>query len=261
MKPDSGRLVAIDAACVLLISAAICVFCDRLVLMTLLVPLVVSARMLALAVGAGGTGVPMRAEIAFFVVCTLLGAFNDWNSVCNKKIYDYTVPHFFTFSTIPLWMLLFWGMILRFLARLARWGRLGAGEKVSNSVGFANMRAGRPVVKIAAELILVAATRWAVYRFYLDPVLSWLPFGAALALFFLFFGPTRHDVRLLAVMLVIGPVAEILYIGAGGLHFYHIGWIGGVPLWIVLWWALGILVWKDLAFRIEMGLRRIARQG
>ena len=31
---------------------------------------------------------------------------------------------------------------------------------------------------------------------------------------------------------------------------------GGVPLWIVLWWALGILVWKDLAFRIEDRLRR-----
>jgi len=258
MRPDSNRLVAIDAVCVVVVSAAICMSCDRLVLMTILVPLVIAARMLALVIGAGGRSVSMRAEIVFFTVCTLLGAFNDWNSVCNKEIYDYRVPHFFAFSTIPLWMLLFWGMILRFLARLTRWERLGPGEGASNAVGFANLRTENGLGKVTVELVLVAATRWAVYRSYLDPVLSWLPFLAGLVTFFLLLGPTWHDVKLLAVMLVIGPVVEILYIDVGGLHVYHIGWIGGVPLWIVLWWALGILVWKDLAFRIEDRLRRLA---
>ena len=110
MKPDSDRLVAIDAACVIVVSIAISFASDRLLLMTILVPIVISARMVCLALGAGGSRVPMRAEIVFFALCTLLGAFNDWNSVVNHRIYDYTVPvHFPGFSTIPLWMLLFWG--------------------------------------------------------------------------------------------------------------------------------------------------------
>lgn len=35
----------------------------------------------------------------------------------------------------------------------------------------------------------------------------------------------------------------------------HLGWFGGVSLWIVLWWLLAVLVWKDLAYRLEARLR------
>ena len=257
MKPDSNRLMALDGACIVVVSAAICLASRHLVFMSVFVPLVLVVRIVALAVLAEREGVNMKAEIAFFLICTGLGAFNDWNSVCNKKIYDYSVPHFFEFSSIPLWMLLFWGMILRFFARLARWERLGPDDAPSNLVGVGRFRAHSAALKILAELCLIASTRWMIYRFYMDPVLSWLPFLAGLCLFALLFHPSRHDYKLLVLFLLLGPVVEILYIQAGDLHFYHLGWFGGVPLWIVLWWALIILIWKDLAFRIESALRTL----
>jgi len=36
----------------------------------------------------------------------------------------------------------------------------------------------------------------------------------------------------------------------GGLHHYALGWFAGVPLWIAPWWLLGLLVWKDLGWRL-----------
>ncbi len=256
MRPDSNRLMAVDAACIVVVSAAICLASRQLVFMSVFVPLVILARFFCLSLPAGNREVSIRAELVFFAVCTGLGAFNDWNSVCNKQIYDYTVPHFFDFSTVPLWMLLFWGMILRFFARLARWERLGPDRELSNRVGFGGFQINHPAAKILAELLLVMTTRWFIYRFYMHSVFSWLPFLVAVLLFLLLFRPGRHDYRLLFIFLLVGPLVEFLYIQVGGLHFYHLGWVGGVPLWIILWWALIILIWKDLAFRIEQRLLR-----
>jgi len=255
VKPDSHRLVALDAACIAAVSLAICLASRHLLFMTALVPAVILARFLALASLADHEGVSMRAELAFFALCTALGSFNDWNSVCHKKIYEYTVPHFFSFSTIPLWMLLFWGMILRFIARLARWERLGPDESASNRVGIGKMRTDHAGLKVMAELSLLVATRWTVYQLYADPVLSWTPFLVAIFLFTILLGASQHDAKLLGLFLLAGPAVEIFYIQIGGLHRYALGWIGGVPLWIVMWWALSILIWKDLAFRIEKRLR------
>jgi hypothetical protein len=152
-------------------------------------------------------------------------------------------------------MLLYWGMILRFIARLARWRALGPERNASDELGINGIQMESPILKVVAEVLLVAATRWAIYRYYLDPALSWLPFLAALFVFLLFLRPKRHDFRLLGIFLISGPAVEILYIQVGHLHRYSLGWIGGVPLWIVFWWLLAILVWKDLAFRIERVLR------
>lgn len=247
-----------DALVIVVVSVAIACFSQRLLLMSVFVPAVVLARFVCWArLSTEERGGALAPEIVFFLICTLLGGFNDWNSVVNHKIYDYTVPHYFDFSTIPLWMLLFWGMILRFIARLARWERLGPDGAPSDRVGIGGLRANRPGLKIAGELALVMATRWMVYRFYANPVLSWPPFLAALLLFSVLFGASRHDVKLLLLFLLFGPVVEILYIQIGGLHSYLLGWFGGVPLWIVLWWALSILIWKDLAFRIEKRLSEV----
>jgi len=255
LKPDSNLLVGIDAAVVALVSTAICLASGHLALMTVLIPALLLARMGVLARVASREGVNLKAEVVFLLICTVLGGFNDWNSVCNKKIYDYTVPHFFSFSTIPIWMLLYWGMILRFVARLARWQALGAPEEVSDKVGAGRFRVDNGVIKVAGELALVLLTRQTIYRLYMDPVLSWLPFLVALCVFWVVFRPDRHDGKLLLIFLAGGPLIEILYIQAGGLHAYHLGWIGGVPLWIALWWLLIVLIWKDLAFRMERALR------
>jgi len=110
-------------------------------------------------------------------------------------------------------------------------------------------------LKVALELALVLATRQTIYRLYLDPVFSWLPFLLALAVFAALFRPDRHDGKLLLIFLAGGPLIEVLYIQVGALHAYHLGWLGGVPLWIALWWLLIVLIWKDLAFRMERALR------
>lgn len=256
MKPDSNRLFILDAAVIGLISCAICLFSGRLLLMSILVFILVTLRITAVLQLAKTEKIKLPAELIFFAICTLFGAFNDWNSVCNKKIYDYTVPHYFEFSSIPIWMLLYWGMILRFIARMARWQGLSPPEEISNRLGIEKFFIDNAAVKVIGQLILVLVTRQCIYRYYEDPLLSWLPFLGALIIYLLFFKPGRHDLKLLGIFLIGGPLIEILYIQVGNLHDYHHGVIGGVPIWIALWWLVIILIWKDLAFRIEKVLRR-----
>lgn len=253
---DSDFLFILDALAIAVVSAAICLASRRLLFMTAFVPLVLIARMLIVAAVARRENVNLRAEFAFAAVCTALGAFNDYNSVCIQKIYNYTVPHFFDFSTIPVWMLLFWGMILRFLSRLARWRGLDPAAAPSDEVRLGARRTQSGAVKIAAQLAIVLVTRWSIFRHFEHPLLSWLPFLIGLAVFAHLFRLTRHDLKLAGLALGGGPLIEILYIRVGHLHAYRLGWIGGAPLWIVLWWLLSILIWKDLGFRIERALLR-----
>jgi hypothetical protein len=199
--------------------------------------------------------VNIKAEILFLLLCILLGAFNDWNSVCNKKIYVYTVPHYFNFSTIPIWMLIYWGMILRFFSRFTRWQALDPNTDASNTIGIGNWKIDNGLAKVSGELLLVLVTRQTIYQFYRDPLLSWMPFLCALGLFLVFFKPTKHDFKLVLIFLLGGPLIEILYIQIGQTHYYYLGWIGGVPVWLVLWWCLIILVWKDISFRIQKVLK------
>jgi hypothetical protein len=190
-------------------------------------------------------------EIIFYTVCTLLGAFNDWNSVVNKQIYDYHVPHYFDFSSIPVWMLLYWGLILRFIAGLA-W-KISDGE-ISNKIGLGNWFIENGLARVTVEIILLLITRQLIYQFFLDPLWSWLPFLIAFFIFILLTFPTIHDLWLILVFLIGGPVIETLYIQVGHLHAYHLAWIGGVPLWIIIWWVLVVLIWKDLSGRLYHAL-------
>ncbi|MCC6524310.1 MAG: hypothetical protein IT373_16750, partial [Polyangiaceae bacterium] len=34
------------------------------------------------------------------------------------------------------------------------------------------------------------------------------------------------------------------------LHRYALGWLGGVPVWILLWWVLGMLLVADFGARL-----------
>ena len=247
MRPDSNRLMAVDAAVIVIASVAICLFSRQLLLMTILIPALFLARCTLVAALAKRKGINLKAEFLFLLICTVLGAFNDWNSVCRQGIYRYTVPHYFEFSTIPIWMLLFWGLILRFIARLARWEALGPPAGANNRVAALESRP----LKIAFELLLLLATRLTIFRFWDHPLWSWLPFLLALVVFIALCANTKHDLKLLVIFMVGGPLIEIAYIGLGGLHQYDLGWIGGVPLWIALWWLLAVLVWKDLAIRIQ----------
>ena len=280
MEPFDDRVLLLDTCIVVAVSAAICLWSRHLDLMTVLVPTLLVARMgiwAALHRGAGVRGPRRRSrqngdmglsgqepkkkpplgvwrEAGFLLICTVMGGFNDWNSVVAHGIYDYTVPHYFpAFTSIPIWMLLFWGMILRALASLGRWSVMGK-KGPSNRVRLPGRTVESAWLKVGLMLGLVFATRQAIYQWYLHPVLSWLPFALAGVFFVALFGLQRRDLLMAALMLTAGPVIEIVYIQVGGLHRYHLGWLGGVPVWIALWWVVAVLVWADISDRLRRAL-------
>lgn len=252
MSRIGDRAFAVDLAAVTVVSAAICLFSRDLALMSALVPAALALRLvLFLALPRDERDTTRSGELAFYGLCTLFGAFNDWNSVTRHRIYDYTVPTDLPgVSHIPLWMLLFWGLILRFMVTLGHWKRLGL-PPARDEVHLGRRKLAGPIPKLAVELALVLVTRQAIYRTYAHPLWSWLPFALAIALFVLLLRPDRRRLALLASVIVIGPLAEVLYIQVGGLHLYRLGWLGGVPLWIALWWGLAVLVWQDVGARVQ----------
>ena len=259
------RALAVELTALATVSVAICLASHRLALMSVLVPLVLAARMVCwrrLPRGERG-GLSHGAELALFGLCTVLGAFNDWNSVVHHRIYDYGVPHAFPgFSTIPLWMLAYWGLILRAVATLARYRGIAPAPTPRNLVRLTQRLTWRsPALKVALQLALVLATRQLIYRNYLHPLWSWLPFAAALALYALLFRPRRSEGLLAGLFVAGGPLVEVLYIQLAGLHRYHLGWLGGVPLWIALWWVLAVLIWGDLSLRVQLLLARALPHG
>lgn len=245
------RAFAIDAGAIVSVSIGICLAADALLLMSICVPVVLGVRLgLLHQLGRARRGFSMGAEFAVFGLCILVGAFNDWNSVVNHQIYSYGVPVYFpAISTIPLWMLLYWGMILRFILSLSQWRRLGPPRELDEHISIGRERLRSVGVRLAGLCVLVLATRQFIYRYYGDPILSWAPFAAALLVYALVFRPRHHDIRVMALFALIGPAVEMLYIQVGGLHHYALGWVGGVPLWIILWWMLAVPIWKELGGR------------
>jgi hypothetical protein len=249
--------VAVDAGAVAAGSLLIAGAAHHLAWMTVAIPLLVSVRTALWwkATRHRETPFPLGAEVTFLALCTALGAFNDWSSVVRHGIYEYTVPCYFPqLTTIPIWMLLFWGLVLRLFITLGNWARLGAPARLRDRVGLGPWHTGRAWLRVALLLLLALGTRQTIYRFYGDPLWSWLPFAAALGLYPLLFGLTRHEARLAGLTLAVGPLVEVLYIQVAGLHRYALGWLGGVPLWIALWWVLAVLLWRDLGSRIQLVL-------
>lgn len=66
--------------------------------------------------------------------------------------------------------------------------------------------------------------------------------------------PGRHEWTLLGITLAVGPIVEIACIRVGGLHRYHLGWLGGVPLSIALWWGLAVLICHELVAYASRGV-------
>lgn len=255
--PSSDRAVVIDVGAVAIISVALCVTHASLVWMEAIVPVVLGLRLAAWMRLPKRERGPVRIELPFLVLCIVLGAFNDWNSVHHHRIYDYTVEvHSPRWSMIPVWMLLFWGMILRLVATLGRWKRLGSWTAPHDRVALPAPVRGSPYAALVLQLFLAFATRQAIYVTYRDPVWSWVPFAIACLIYLAVLRPVRPAHRLMGLALLFGPIIEILYIQVGHLHRYHLGWIGGVPLWIVLWWALAIPIWADLSLHLTRWMGR-----
>ncbi len=251
MKPISTPQLAVDAVAVAAVSVGVLVAADRPTVMWLLLAAVLLARFALFR--ATHPDRALAAEVAFFALCTVVGAVNDLNTVVVHGVYRYTAAaELPTVSSIPLWMLVFWGLILRFVFALTRWRALGPPEVPARRVLG---RAGRGRQSILLVCVVVA-TRLALYAWYAHPIASWLPFALGFALFALAGGADRHDAKLAALALVVGPIVEALFIRIGGLHEYALGWWFGVPVWIVLWWALATWIWKDLGAWAYAGIER-----
>jgi hypothetical protein len=255
--PTTTREFMVDLAAIAAVSLAICVASHELLLMTVVVPAVWVLRTLAWAAVRPRARHALGVELAFCLLAAAFGGFNDWLSTNYYGIYDYTVPTDLPgISTLPVWLLLYWGIILRFVATLASYQRLGDDPTPRDLVRVGHRHVHSAALKIALQLAIVLATRQAIFRTHLDPIWSWAPFLVAGGLHALLFPWDRRDLRIAALALTIGTAVEVLYIQVGGLHRYDLGWIGGVPIWIALWWALAMVIWRDLGLRI---LRRFAR--
>jgi len=224
--------------------------------MSIAVPAIAALRWLAHArAPAADRQLGAAAELGFFAACVLIGGLNDWNTVVRHRVYDYAVPSELGPPALPLWMFVYWGLVLRMIATLATWRRL-TGDAPLPCDRVAGRRAAG--VRLAVMAVVVVVTRQLVYRLYDHPWASWLPFAIALIATAALLGMDRGDRRLVIAALVVGPAAEAALIHGPGLHRYHLGWVGGVPLWIVLWWALAVVVWRDVAAR---GLAVMGRGG
>jgi hypothetical protein len=254
------RAFLLDAAAIVAVSAAICLVSHELGFMSVFVPAVLALRLvLWLLLPRDERDSSRLGEIAFYLLCTLLGAFNDWSSVVRHRIYDYTVPTDLPgLSQIPLWMLLYWGMILRFMLSVGHWRRLGFSPE-PDRLRFFGFRLGGTTARVALELGLVLATRQVVYRAFAHPLYSWLPFAIGIGVALLVLDLDRRRVALMVGVIVLGPLVEALYIQVGGLHRYQLGWFFGVPLWIALWWGLAVTLWQDLGARLQRGCEAFAR--
>lgn len=244
---NNCKLTHIDTAVIILVSFLIALVAHNLLLMTIVVPLILLLRLI-LATTVAADRLPVSHELILFTACTVIGAFNDWNSVVNHGIYDYTVPVYFPgLTTVPIWMLLFWGMILRYFVTLGSTGFFK--PDAENRLWLGRSVAVPGWVRVAVLLAIAMVTRQFIYRFYLDPFYSWLPFAVALG-FWLIVVPTgKGGRRLVLAALVAGPLVEGLYILVGGMHLYHLPFVLGVPLWIMLWWTLAVPLWVELAGR------------
>ncbi|MEE9384115.1 MAG: hypothetical protein V3V08_11950 [Nannocystaceae bacterium] len=258
MKRESAISAAIDFGSIAAISLAICSAATNVDFMSLLVPSTILIRFWAwwkLGPQTRQRG-RFRDEIIFFAICISIGAFNDWNTVHMHSVYAYLVPTYYPeLSCVPLWMLLYWGLILRSLSTLFHQPFLGHGTIPDNTLRlpWRELQAS-PGRKVAIQLLLVAITRPFVYLFHDHLVLSWLPLLAALALYIYLFPLDPRRWTILVLLTTAGPAIEIAYIQLGGLHRYALGWFGGVPAWIVVWWGLAGLIWDDLGPRLQRKL-------
>lgn len=243
------REMVVDALPIAVMSVAIISVSHQTQLMTWLIAAVVLARFVAWRAVVNATGKRLAAELLFFAGCTLVGGFNDWNSVTNHQIYRYDVPSAASWTDIPVWMLLYWGLILRFVATLCRWQRLSPPLAIDNTVCLGNRSIESAALRLAVLAAMVIVTRQLIYRLYEHPWWSWLPFACALVGAAVVLRPKAHDRAIVFLFIAGGPLIEMLYINLGDLHRYHLGWLGGVPVWIVLWWGLSVLIWKDLSAR------------
>lgn len=240
MRPNNNAFY-LDLLVMIIVSILIAFKAQDLLFMTITIPSILMIRLFF--VVSFNRSQASDQLIFIYLVATIIGAFNDYNSVVIKKIYSYTVPVYFeSLSSIPIWMLLFWGMILQFILSLKVFLQSYFDELNCNSNTFSIPALLRKFI-IQAGILL--STRQCIYLFFMDPFWSWFPFAVALTIYTVFYIRKKSEVCLLLFAIIIGPMIEAIFITIGKLHFYHLGIFFGVPFWIILWWPLAALIWSD----------------
>jgi len=179
-----------------------------------------------------------KGDLIFFFLGFVLGGGNDLISM-YKKVYAYLPAPDISLLPIPMWVLLFWGLIFVFFRKLMRFGPF----------------LGEPPKRLIDQPLLLDGLILVIYRMiiYRTADRFWLPdalFAAILVLRLLVSVPSKNERRLMLTMLVLGPAYEIWLIHCG-LYVYQTGFFYGMPLWLIVYWVFVIRLLKAIFDRIE----------
>jgi hypothetical protein len=229
-----------EAAVMLLAAGAVAWFGANTALMTVFIACLLVVRFALLY---------RRGDVVVFVAGVILGGGNDLLSMW-QGVYRYTPPTLLPLP-IPGWMVVFWGEAYLFFRRLMRYRPFVVPDHL--------VRRGLDL-PLALDLLMLIPLKRVVYRYAAVP---WVPdtvFAVALLLRYLLVPPRPHERRLLLTILVLGPLYEILLIGAG-LYVYQHGRVFGMPIWLIVFWVYVFRMLKALFDRLELRFCRGRSQG
>jgi hypothetical protein len=227
----TGKEVLSEAAVLLVAAGFIYFFAHQTYLMSGIMAAILVLRFAVL---------NRRKDWVFFLIGLLAGGGNDLMSMF-KGVYAYLPPHDFSGLPIPVWMLFFWGEIFVFFRKLMRFGPFsGANEPPLKLIDL----------PLALDLIVVITYRLIIYR---TAGHAWHPdalFAAILIVRLLLSPPKLHERRLMLLMLILGPVYEMILI-ASRLYHYQTGVVLGMPLWLIIYWVFVVRFLKAIFDRME----------
>lgn len=200
--------------------------------MSLLIPINFAARCLLLR---------RKHDWLFFIIGVIGGGGNDVMSMA-KGVYYYTPPHELSVP-IPLWMLIFWGHIFVFFRHLFKMSTFHNEQHYENP--------WKPDTRLAADIITYLLLRFVIYNFVHSEPVPAIAYVVIILARLLFIPPKKNDLKLLCVVMLIGPLYEAVLIKLG-LYVYHNPVFLGMPAWLLLYWAFMIPVFtKGIFDRIE----------
>lgn len=228
---STGGEVLSEAAVLLISAGLIYFFAHKTYLMSAIMAGVMALRFIVL---------NRRGDWIFFLIGLVVGGGNDLLSM-YKGVYAYLPPHDILDLPIPVWMLFFWGEIFVFFRKLMRSGPFGGGS--------------RPFEKmidlpLALDLVVVISYRMIIYR---TASQHWLPdalFAAILIVRLLLAPPKIYERKLMLLMLMLGPLYEIILIHSR-LYLYQTGVVFGMPLWLIIYWVFVVRFLKAIFDRVE----------
>lgn len=173
--------------------------------------------------------VPRRRDLWVLAAGIVLGGGSDLLTV-TRGVYAYAARDFLPWA-IPGWMFVFWGHVFLFTRSV---GSLPAFRTRLPDVG--PFRGGRLLV---LDLVTVAALKTCFYAFTSSPTRAALAGAVVIAIRYALAFPTKGELGLATVAVLVGPWVEGRLIGTG-LYGYRQGVFFGVPIWLVEWWFFAV---------------------